>query len=522
MMIFELPSDGRGQGVRGVAIGSCRIRNPIDVLARSGALRTCAVGLAATHAAGEALQTLKFVAGEIDIPDSLSPLIFDTDRTPSTQDFSRMLNDGVDSFLVEVSDDRLFSYRGVCLQQNFLSINLVRPYGSALLNWFRTLCNSQLIDEDCVQGALEALERGGHRHDDQMADLLRHIRQDWQAEEEIDLQLGEMVSRWPGRWVIVGTFDVPGHDGAVMQRRRALNEKLANAAKRRGAIFYDPSDLVRDHGAATALDGGGVDIHEYAPAFYATVGETLMRLLRTGKAIGKGSETNEFPPRDAGISASVASSLLAERVNGELVDLHRRRLATLGVETSGLGPHYRSLAERGTLVGAREMSVLELIEAYLPPYDAYAVMRAGLGELALLVAASGRRTIAFEPYSTRRDAIVAGISHLEASGLLERGLLTTVERLTPPGMLEGRVLGLGLGVAHVRTEAAADPHFRDLVHFEALLIDLRIFLRLRPTVEEQDMAADRLNALGFVKRRDYRRERLEWFSRSGAQNNLIT
>lgn len=204
---------------------------------------------------------------------------------------------------------------------------------------------------------------------------------------------------------------------------------------------------------------------------------------------------------------------LADRINWELIELHRRRLDAQGLDESGLGAHYEAALARELLVGRREERALEWVAWQLPPYDAYAVMRPGLGELAFLVAASGRPVIAYEPYATRRSAIDAGRAHLEAVGLLAPGSLRIVAGLTPENDLEGRVLGMGLDVAHVHTEEDAAPHFARLVRFEALLIDLRVFLKRRLKPAEQDVAVARLRDLGFVECNDYPPDFLSWFQR---------
>lgn len=514
MIIFEAPATCGAGGLRAALIGSCRVRNPISLLAQSGDLKTCQAGLQATHSMAEALQLLRFTAGELQIPDRLSAYIFDTARTPSPEAFLRTLRQGVDAFIVEVSDDRNFYDGDICFQQNFFSTNFVRPHAAALLDWFRTVCANRPVDEDCVQSALERLKAAGHRHDSEMADLLANIRYKSQCEEEIALQLGALMKAWGGRWIILGAFDVPGVDGPIMRHRRSLNEKLERAARQCGAVFYDPSHLVAEYGKATALDGGGADIYEFAPAFYPIVGERLLTLLQDARPI-------DVRPVSGGLPEAVTSpqpawrprSRLADQVNKELLNLHRRRLATLGVVESGLGPHYQSAIERETLVGARELGTLELTATYLPPYDAYVIMRAGLGELALLFAASGQKTIAYEPYPKRQAAIEAGRAHLEAAGLIASGALTIIPGLTPDGPLKGMVLGIGLDVAHLATEADAQPHFERLTLFDALLVDLHALLRLRSSQEEQDLAADRLHALGFTVRRDYYSDRLSWFHR---------
>ncbi|MDQ2860501.1 MAG: hypothetical protein M3T55_07210 [Pseudomonadota bacterium] len=212
---------------------------------------------------------------------------------------------------------------------------------------------------------------------------------------------------------------------------------------------------------------------------------------------------------------SLPTDELADRLNWALIDLHRRRLNDLGVTESGLGPHYQGVVEKETLVGLREERVLDLLSRRLPPYDAYAIMRAGLGELALLIAASGRRVIAYEPYPTRRSAIEAGRTHLEGVGLLAPGALTVVAALTPVGPLDEHVLGIGLDVVHFANEATAAPHLERVTAFEAMLIDPRIFLRLRRDPEEQTALARNLHDAGFDERKDFPGDYLCWFYRSG-------
>jgi hypothetical protein len=227
------------------------------------------------------------------------------------------------------------------------------------------------------------------------------------------------------------------------------------------------------------------------------------------RAAGAGGRARAVAPDE------LAADELADRLNRVLLALHRGRLHELGVVESGLGPHYQTVLGLEMLVGLREERTLDLLLQDLPAYDAYAVMRAGLGELAVLIAASGRRTIAFEPNAARRGAIEAGRIHLEEAGLLAPGVLSVVGTLTPREALEGRVLGVGLDVVQFIDEAAAAPHLERLATFEALLIVPRTFLRLRSDAQEQEQLARSLVDLGFDGRRDYPGDALSWFYRSG-------
>ena len=516
MIIFELPATREGTGLRAASLGSCRVRNPLYVLRDRGDLRICVGGLAATHTAAEASQTLALVRGELSISDFLSPYIFETLRVPSTTELRRTLGGGVDAFLLEVSDDKQFYYRDICLQQNFVVRSLVQPFHGALLAWYRDVSLGRPITEDCIQTGLEKLREGGFRHDDEMADLLRHVRLKRHGGADLTQSLRAMMAQVGGRWIVVGSIVVPGHQGAIMHDRRTLNDNLKTAADLCGAIFYDPSQLVIDHGRATALESDGANIYEYDEAFYPTVGETLISLIRTGRPAPRKESRPDAPPTpsEAASASRSARTRLADRLNAELAPLHRDRLAKLGLRSSGLYAHYQRLVEVSELIGPRERAAFELVDAYLPAYDAYAVMRAGLGELALLLAASGRSVIAYEPNANRAAAIHEGAVHLEEAGLLNPGALSIVGTLTPEEPLSGRVLGLGLDVAQVADEAAAAPHLQRIAAFDALLIDPRTFLRLRNDPADQAALADAVRALGFDARRDYPADGLFWFRRA--------
>lgn len=516
MIVFELPPDGDGVGPRVASLGSCRLRNPLNALRERDEMHLCDGGPCPTHSAAEALQTLRLVRGEITISDAFAPYVFEREKSPSTARLAQILEAGVDIFLLEACDDRQFSCDGVLFQENFVSRNLVQPYRGILLSWYRDVCRGRPTDEDRVRSILEELLAAGFRPDETMASLLRGVRLRRADAKEIDATLGEMMERVGGRWVVVGAITVPGQDGAIMHDRRALNMKLEAVAGARGAAFYDPTELIEAYGRETVLDAEGANINEYAKPFHPVVGETLVSLARTGRPPVRRPPLATASGQPAIASKGAAASLV-DRLNRELADLHRGRLEELGLEGSGLYAHYKSRLDQDCMIVDRERYAFDLIDAHLPAYDAYAVMRAGLGEMAFLLAAGGREVIAYEPSPTRRAAIEAGAARLRQAGLLP-GHLTTVGALTPTGRLNGRVLGVGLDVAQVRTEAAAAPHMENAGAFEALLIDLRCFITLREAFADQVALAQTLKSMGFDTRRDYPAEGLYWFRRSRASD----
>ena len=280
MVIFELPADSAGEGLRASVLGSCRVRNPIFTLRDRGDLKIFAEGPTPTHTVGEALQTLDIVLGERQIPDALSPYIFETERTPAMHRLSKTLREGVDVFVLEVSDDKLFSYGDIHFNQNFVARNLIQAQRGALLDWYRQICRGATADEECVQAALAKMREGGLRHDGHMADLLRGVRLEREDGEEINQSLAALIAKAGGRWIVVGAVAVPGHEGAIMRDRRDLNAKLEKAGAHCGATFFDPSQLIADHGQANVLAAQGADIYEYADEFFPMLGEILVGMVR--------------------------------------------------------------------------------------------------------------------------------------------------------------------------------------------------------------------------------------------------
>ena len=514
MIIVDLPAPGPRGGLRVGAIGSCRLVNPFIALTHRGDVRIPAEGLEATHTAAEALQAIEVVRGERVIPAHLNRYIFNQDEAPAVDRLQLGLRGGVDVFLLEVAEARQFIQDGVCLQQNFVGTNLVGAYGAALLPWFRRLCKGVATDDATVVKALKRLTDRGYAPDETLEKLLRTINLERVAAADVKRDLAAMMAKMGGRWVVVGPCVVAGVGGDIMNDRREVREELRDAAEACGAVFYDPSRLIDDHGRATVLAENGADIYEWSEDFYPTVGETLVALAisqaEPGPGVSKRSRQTAGSPQQAAKSRAA----LADGVNAELVALHRCRLAELGGEASSLSPHYQALTDRSELVGRRERSAFELIAAHLPQYDAYGVLRAGWGELALLLAASGRRVIAYEADPRHCLALQAGAQCLREVGLIEEGALTVVESRAPDSPPPEGTLGVGLGAVMGRDPALSEALMPHMAAFEGLLINLRTFLIMRESLTERETAAEELTALGFGRVRDYPAEGLTWFRRN--------
>ena len=497
MYVFELPSKRQAGGTRVATIGSCRVRNPFTALQDLGELKVCDYGLSFTHSISESRQAMETVLGLRSIPSEFSRYIYGTGATPPSDRLRRTLAGGVDVFLLEVCGAKQFSCEGYFLQQHFVNRELVQPNRSALLAWYRQLAKAGEVEDAVVDAALQKLREAGGADMPLFERLLRHTRLGRTDAQAIEHTLLAMMAMAPGRWVLEGALTSPGAGGAIMDERRELNADLRAVCERCGALFFDPSEMVEAHGPTVVFEHGGANIYEYDPAFYATAGRTLLEKINAA-----------YPAPE--VAAPTNASRVAERINVELVNLHSRRLAEIGPSAGGLYTHYEQLLERNALVGPRDRAALALIDCHLPEYDSYEVMRAGLGEVAFLLAATGRRVVAHEPNTNRRSAIEAGLAHLETVGLIRPGVMSVSSELTPVPRPVGRVLGVGMDASEFRDDAAAAPHLDRAAMFTDLLIDPRLFLRLREGWAEQDRLLQTLADRGFRERREFLSDGLTW------------
>ena len=102
------------------------------------------------------------------------------------------------------------------------------------------------------------------------------------------------------------------------------------------------------------------------------------------------------------------------------------RVAQSDIERSGLYTYYKVRMDRRELVNQHDASVAEIILRLLPRFDSYYVIRAGLGELAFVLADMGLSTVASDPDTYRFEAIGAGKEHLRQTRGWPDDRLTTL------------------------------------------------------------------------------------------------
>jgi hypothetical protein len=550
-------------------LGGCGANNALEPLAARGFAPSIFrwLGFAYTPYAlssGAARQLFDVCSSEPALSDQVRMLAYDETHQPGPS--TRHLVEASEIALVELSTpiepligdgivnfNRIFDSIILPLRRSSTAPKLLSDWTNALVNVREDLKEragallanwpADLVDDGTARFGVEALRSRRLEIDDMVRDL-ESVRERLGAPMALKLYNfrympdGRAID-WPAgfksqQFEVARRMGLPTLDfGPIVERfgpaRTVVDEDAYNHL--RPESHGVQAELIYDF-LAVILDRPFLDSHpewresrrELNRAFPELIDQPArwsfpeVASFPEGKMAGGASERAWTAPiaadrPDPGRPPAYSPSRLAAQVNAALIALHRARLDAMGPRESGLEAHYVRLLERNLLVGEREKTTLRLIDDYLPAYDVYAVMRAGLGELALLLAASGRAVIAFEPDRRRRAAIEDGRARLETMGLAPARALTVIDALTPPAELSGRVLGVGLDVAHVASEAAVAPHLVRMSAFAALLIEPRLFLRRRESLADQALAAQSLRAIGFEDRRDFPGAALSWFDR---------
>jgi hypothetical protein len=515
MMIVEAPSAPQGRGFRVWVQGSCRLNGPLWKAAGKGELRVIDELGPFSHTAAEALQITEMLLGERTAPPPLDEIIVDGGPMKSPARVRRSLGDGVDVTLLEICATYQIGLDGVAFSHTALTRQLVAPWRDALLPWFRELQANGAISTQTADAALARAAKRGATIDAPFERLIREMTLAHHSERDIVEAIAAIRRRLGGACVVMGSVELADVGGAIMTDRRERNHMVGAACAAAGAAFFDPSPLVARHGREKALAAGGANLYEWEPTFHPTVAQALVEACFHAFAADAAGEACAFR-----LTTSPPTSELADRVNAELGDFFSARLARLGSTRSGLLDHYEKRLAAGELIGRRERAALELVRAHLPPFGAYEVLRAGVGELALLLAASGAHVTAYEKLPARRAALTSAAEHLRSqattSGMLEIG-----ESLPPRGR-HGATLLVALEAILGATASVDQELLPRLARYEALLIDPRVFLRRRESDADQAALFAALADLGFDRWRAYSRDAFVYFWRSNAARERNT
>lgn len=508
MRVFDLidRAGARGNAARIAVIGSCRVNDLFEALADRGrAHRVWASVHATTHTLGEARQIIDCVRGDRDIPAAFQPFVFGPDQPPPRPLPVRRLLDGVDAIVVEVCNLRQVRHPPYFFQLDHFFTHFVSKHGAPLRDWYRRFLSGEACDEDEIAQALGKLADLSLQERGVAEAVLRNTRLQRLDREGALAGVAETIVDRGKKWLFVSHFVVPRVGGTQMADRAELIDILGKAVARQGAAFFDPSALIARYGREAALARGGQDLFHYNPQLHETVADALL----------DAAHLEPRRPRSwwvAGAAHAAAATatqrrpavVVAERVNETLLRVHRDRVKALGIDGSGLHAHYERMLDDGAIVGEQIVELAELVIESLPEFDSHHVLRAGLGELAFVLAGLGMRTTAFNPEVSRFKATEAGFQALIGEEADMASRCSIGESAIPDVPSGERVLAVlpdfDLGDDHDEERALAR-----LGRYPALLVEPQRFLHPRESIDEQEAVVQRLQRLGFTKMREFPR-----------------
>lgn len=238
---------------------------------------------------------------------------------------------------------------------------------------------------------------------------------------------------------------------------------------------------------------------------------------KSSEVSNKGSKTNETARNR---TAAVGRDRLIQAVNTTLVELHAKRVAEQGADASGLFSHYAALLKKGAFLRTDEIEAFRLVREALPAYGEYVVLRAGLGELAFLLGGAGLRVIACEPNAARFAALREGMAHFVGLKIVDRQIVRIVCDFVADGFEARPVLGVATDFVFDLPLEENATFCRRLRQLDALLINPRLFIRLRETPSARRAVEAFLHSQGFTEVREFGQQQMVHFIRPSVERRV--
>jgi hypothetical protein len=228
-------------------MGSCRLKMPLEYISTNHpeiSLVTRYTGF--LHYTKEILQRLKLARGEIAIPETFYPLVFDVAGTKKSNGTVPLGLEDCDLFMIEVSTRKQFLCDSVFLQQNLVKQFLDTPREASPVSALQDFVSANVIQSEISK-----------------AEMLNDI-----------VSIREYIDR---PLVIMSHINCRVGDGEL-KAREILNSHLSEIAARLGIPFVDPTGLVEEFGTAQMMK----DANHLTEFGVKAVGEFLYGTFMSG------------------------------------------------------------------------------------------------------------------------------------------------------------------------------------------------------------------------------------------------
>lgn len=257
---------------RVTAIGSCRVASPLRQVRPDAGFELNQTGIYGyCHSSREALQQLRILQGDGDLPNAVLPLV-----APSLggAGLGRRPHVPSDFYVIELCSAKELTIDGTSVQLNYLTRHFEHFFDDRdrARSFWRL---ARKGEPDTLLAWLEdqdpywALSPEDRR-------LLAGTRLSMTTEEGLRRDIAEIARRVPAL-LFVTHFQARRHDGAHLKARSEFISLARSVLKAMDMPFFDPSDYVEAYGQAAALDDAAQSLSHYAPGFEAFLSDHWVR-----------------------------------------------------------------------------------------------------------------------------------------------------------------------------------------------------------------------------------------------------
>lgn len=239
-------------------IGSCRIVDPLRRARDNFEFKmNRGRSMGFTHSSPEAVQQLKFMRGEVEIPEALWPCVSNADR----EEVLGQNHDASDIYLVELSSEKILSHGDTYLQLNYLRTHFEAFFkDNTRKNAYWRAIEKQTPQE--VAAFLDEVWSDTPEHKAE-AVFLREVRLRRADAEQTRRDMRYLRDTLPNVLFITHVNALEDGGDTIKTRDRFV-QMVKQIAEEEGCTLYDPTDLVMQVGQKEALED---DLNHYHEPF---------------------------------------------------------------------------------------------------------------------------------------------------------------------------------------------------------------------------------------------------------------
>ncbi|MDZ5452474.1 hypothetical protein [Labrys sp. ZIDIC5] len=268
-------------------LGSCRLHRPMEEIAATGRCSHYDGGSRAyLHSVGEAVQRLRWMRGECQIPDGMAPYVFSTERVPRLSANAQKEQAKADFLLVEIASEKELICDGIYLQLNYLHRHLLSPLGDGGKLWWKEMLQKRCISAETAKKVIASEQFAEAGFGEADARILRDAYCEIADEDALRQGLIELKQLWGKPMAAVSHVGLPLQDGRVLQSREAFIARVKKIGAELGIPVFEPRGVIEAVGRTRALERQGADLDHYDPGFEQMYGWYLLnRVIKPNASV---------------------------------------------------------------------------------------------------------------------------------------------------------------------------------------------------------------------------------------------